>query len=85
MFMDFYRTLVDYDSDSDTLDEPQVDMYVAYLKFKIKYKKKKGDIERDTDPDYKDYLTKIGEMTRTETLSQDVRFVPDIGHLISEE
>ena len=85
MFMDFYRTLVDYDSDSDVLDEPQVDMYVAYLKYRIKYKKKKGDIDRDTDPDYKDYLTKIGEMTRTETLSQDVRFVPDISHLSGAE
>ena len=84
-FMDFYRTIVDYDSDSDTLDEPQVDMYVAYLKYKIKYKKKKGDIDRDTDPDYKDYLTKIGELVKNEVLSQDVRFVPDISHLSGEE
>lgn len=85
LFMDFYRTLPEYDSDSDTLDEPIVDMYVSYLKYKIKYKKKKGDIDKDTDTDYKEYLTKIGEMTRTEVLSQDVRFVPDISHLSDEE
>jgi len=85
IFADYYRKLPEYDSDSDTLDEPDVDMYVSYLKHKIAAKKAKEKYDRDNNPDYKDYINRLGSLIRKETINQTVEFVPDIGHLVDEE
>lgn len=85
IFMDYYRTLPDYDSDADTLDEPSIDMYVSYLKYRIKSLKKKGELKRDNDDDYKDYVQKIGSMIRKEVTSQGVKMVPQIQHLSGQD
>ncbi len=82
IFMDFYRTLPDYDSDADVLDEPDVDALVSYLKYKIKDLKSKGITNKDKDPDYTDYILRVGKMVKKEVSGQGVGFSPDIGHLI---
>jgi hypothetical protein len=82
IIMDFYRTLPDYDSDADVLDEPDVDMFVAYLKYKIKDLKKKGDLVISKDSDYQNYVVRRNKVVQNEFSHQGVGFVPDIGHLI---
>jgi hypothetical protein len=52
IYMDYYSTLPEYDSDSDVLDEPNTDIFVNYLKYKIKYKRKNGDLNIQSDSDY---------------------------------
>ena len=85
VFSDFYRTLPDYDSDADVLDEPDPDALVSYLKYKIKDLKSKGKTDKAKDPDYQDYANRLGKMLRKEVSSQDVSFSPEISHLIDEE
>lgn len=85
VIMDFYRTLPDKDSDADVLDEPEVDMFVSFLKYRIKDKKSKGTTKKDTDPDYQDYVLRRNAMVRKEVSSQDISFSPDIAHLTDAE
>lgn len=82
IIMDFYKTIPEKDSDADVLDEPDVDMLVSYLKYRIKDKKSKGQTKKDTDPDYQDYILRRGALIRKDISGQDTRFTPDIGHLI---
>lgn len=82
---DWYRTLVEKDSDSDTVDEPDYDALVSYLKYKIKDKQKKGTVNKSKDPDYLDYTRRVGLMMNREVLGQEPQLVPDIAHLIDQE
>lgn len=83
---DYYKAIPTIANDSDTFDEPFYDLYVPYLKFKIKYKKANGKIARDSDPDWKDWLAGLSELIGQETPGQRVNFVPDIeGFLSSTE
>jgi len=77
---DYYRTLVDYDSDADELDEPDFDMYVSWLSYKIKKKKNKG-LEPLTDPDYLEWTSRFQKSLANEQLETDVRVSPEISHL----
>lgn len=81
IYMDFYASLPAYDSDADVLDEPEYDMFVSWLKYKIKYKKKKGDIVAEQDSDYLEYTRRKMKLINKERLMQKVQFVPDIAHL----
>lgn len=85
IWADFYRTLPAYDSDSDILDEPDVDMFVSYLKHRIAAKKLKEKYDKTKNSDYADYIARLAALIRKETLNQNVRMVPDIGHLVNEE
>lgn len=85
VLIDFYNSLPEYDSDSDVLDEPEPDMFVSYLKYKIKYLKDKGKIKRENDDDYQEYIQKLSSMIRKERTGQDVRMVPNIGHLQGQD
>lgn len=82
---DFYRNLPSKDSDADIVDEPDYDALTSYVKMKVKEKKAKGKFNKKEDSDYLDFLTRVSDMMRKETLGQDVGFVPDISHLIDEE
>ncbi len=81
IYGDYYRTLVGYDSDADILDEPQYDMFVDYLKAKIKHRKNKGETDITKDPDYKLWLFKKNEALQNEILSTDINISPSIDHL----
>lgn len=82
IYGDYYTTLVGYNSDADILDEPEYDMYVDYLKSKIKHRKNRGDGDITTDSDYKLWQFKKQSALSTEQLSTDIRIVPDIDHLL---
>lgn len=90
IFADYYRTLVGYDSDGDVLDEPQYDMYVDYLKFKIIERKLKGvipvTISRNgqvqiSNNNYQEWLRKKGNALAVEFSEQNIRMFPDISNL----
>lgn len=81
IWMDYYRILPAYNSDGDTLDEPEYDMFVSFLKWKIKSLKSRGELKAETDSDYLEWTRRKAEAKRKETLGQAVQFVPDIDDL----
>ena len=78
VYADYFRTLVSYDSDGDTLDEADYDMYVSYLMAKIKHRKNKGEGNITQDPDYIIYRAKMAAALAREFLATDIRFSPDL-------
>ena len=78
LFMDFYRTLPEYDSDADILDEPDPDMFVSYLKVAIKNKKEKGKLNLSKDSDYQNYVVRRAKAINNEFLHQGVGFIPSV-------
>lgn len=83
---DHYTTIPVMVNDDDTFDEPFYDLYVPFLKWKIKYKKANGKIDRDGDTDYKDFLTGLANLIGQETPGQRVNFIPDVeGYLSGTE
>jgi len=78
IYIDFYRIIPEYDSDGDTLDEPDTDPFVSYLKWKIKYLRSEGKLNISQDPDYLEWITGKKRMLNRERLNQDVGFYPDV-------
>ena len=84
--MDYYYTLPTVTNDSDTFDEPFYDIYVPWVKWKIKYLKTNGRIDRKTDPDYQDWEEGALRNIMQETPGQRINFIPDVtGFLSSSE
>ena len=77
---DYYRTLVAYDSDADELDEPEYDIYVPYLEYKIKKRKNKG-LQPLDDPSYLEWLKRKQNSLNNEYLGAEIHFNPGIDHL----
>ena len=76
-WLDYYKTIVVYDSDADTLDEPIYDMYVNYLIFKIRKKRNQGVSGDDReDPDYKAFYVGLASLIRNEVSGQKIRLIP---------
>lgn len=82
---DYYSKIPEISLDSDTFDEPFYDLYVPYLKYKIKYLKANGHIDRDGDTDYKDWISGSVELLSQETPNQWVNFVPDVNGYLNGE
>ena len=80
IYADYYRTVVDFDSDADVLDEPDPDIFVPYLRYKIRNKKANGTLPL-TDSDYQEWLLRKGNALNKEYLGVEVNFIPDIDHL----
>ena len=81
IYSDYYRTLVGRDSDADILDEPSYDMYVDYLKAKIKHRRNKGIGDITQDSDYKLWEFKKATNLAKEYAGVEIRLNPDISHL----
>ena len=81
IYADYYRTLLGRDSDGDVLDEPSYDMYVPYLKAKIRQKRSRGELQLTEDPDFQLWLVKKQESLAKEFLGVDINIFPDIDHL----
>lgn len=79
IYADYYRTLLGYDSDADSLDEPKYDFYVDYLMAKIRQRRLRGENDITQDPNYKLYLFKKDEALKSEVLQTDIRMSPDVG------
>jgi len=82
VWMDFYRTIPEYNSDADIVDEPDPDCLVSFVKYKIKDKKEKGKLNISKDPDYQNYIIRRNKLVDNERINQNIRFIPAIDHLI---
>ena len=78
IYGDYYRTLVGYDSDADVLDEADYDMYIYFLKAKIKEKKSRGTLILKDDSDFQRWEQRKGNALSNEYLSTDIRIIPDV-------
>ena len=76
VYMDYYSGLPDYDSDADILDEPNVDMFVSWLRYKIKYLKSNGSLDTENDADYKEWKRRGQSLVDAEILGQNIYMYP---------
>lgn len=81
--MDYYTSMSALTDDSSTFDEPFYDLYVYWLKWKIKSKKANGKLDRNSDPDYQDFMSGLAELVAQETPGQRINFIPDIEGFLS--
>ncbi len=82
--MDYYSTIPGTtDEDSGVFDEPFYDLYVPWLRWKIKYLKANGKIDKDKDTDYKEWMSGITTLIGQETPGQRLNFVPDVEGFLS--
>lgn len=77
IFLDFYTELTRADSDGDTLDEPHFEMFIPYLRWRIR-KRRDPDLKADDSDDYKSWTEKRDAAVAKEYLGQDVRLVVDV-------
>ena len=83
IIMDYYQSLPTITTDSQAFDEPFYDMYVSFLKWKIKYKKANGKIDRNSDSDWMDWSEGVARVIAQETNGQRIHLVPDIEGFLS--
>lgn len=77
IYMDYYQELQQYDSDADSLDEPFYNLFVPYLRWRIKYLKANGKIKKETDPDWKEWDEGKVIVIAQEMSGQDCYLIPD--------
>jgi hypothetical protein len=77
IYADYWNTFSAVDSDVDTLDEPDYDMFVNYLAYRIKKRKLKGKLDLKDD-DYQEYLLRSSKLINKERSGQDVYFKPEV-------
>lgn len=80
IWVDYYRTLVPYDSDADELDEPDYDMYIHYLAYRIK-KRLNPSLDDQKDSDYLEWILRKNNVLKNEYIGAEISFYPDIDHL----
>ena len=78
IYMDYYQALQPVNSDADVLDEIFYDLYVPYLKFKIKSLKSNGALKPTEDGDYLLFQQGLSELVSQELSGSSVYFCPDI-------
>jgi hypothetical protein len=78
IWLDYYSTMSAVNSDADTLDEPEYDMYVSWLKWKIKYFKSGGTAKQSEDSDYQEWSNRKTDLISKEMLGQGVYMIPDV-------
>lgn len=81
IWVDYYRTLPGYDSDGDTLDEPDYDMYIYFLKAKIKDRKNKGEGDITKDSDFLLWQVRKKAALVKEYIGVDIHIIPGVDHL----
>lgn len=77
IWLDYYKKIADINSDADTLDEPFYNIFIPYLKYKIKLRKN-PQMNVTKDPDYLDWVQKREAQVGKEWLAQDLRIDVDI-------
>ena len=77
IYMDYYSTIPAYNSDADTLDEPEYDCFVSYLKWKIKYTQSSGKLNPKSDNDYIEWQIRKESMIAKQYLGQNIYMIPN--------
>ena len=81
--IDYYKAISTISYDTDTFDEPFYDHYVSYLKWKIKYLKANGKIDKEDDPDYQEWREGVKKVIGQEMPGQRMNFIPDTEGFLS--
>lgn len=81
IYADYWGTFTSINSDADTFDEPDYDMFVSYLAFRIKKRKEKGELKMEDDDDGRRYLERSLKLIARERHEQGLSLAPDISHL----
>lgn len=81
--VDYYAKMTEMTQDTDSFDEPFYDLYVSFLKYKLKYLKANGKIDRDGDTDWKDFVSGLSNLVGQEVGGQRLYFVPDVEGFLS--
>lgn len=76
VYIDYYSAMTTIYNDNSLLDETQFDLFVSWLKWKIKYRKANGNIDKDTDPDFKEWSSRKDNIINSEIADRDIRFFP---------
>lgn len=76
IWIDYYKTMPVYNSDADILDEPEYDLFVNYLKWKIKYKKSNGTLSPQKDTDFQLWEKRKNDLISKEVTGQYIQFIP---------
>lgn len=77
VWIDYYAKITHANSDGDALDEPFHHIYVPYVKFRIKLRKN-PQMDKETDPDYKDWIEKRESQVAKNWTGQDMTIQVDI-------
>lgn len=81
IYADYYRKVVELQTDYDSLDEPEYDMFVYGLAWKIK-KRKNPELQLLKDSDYLMWLQLKNSSHANEFEGNVVSLSPDIDHLM---
>jgi hypothetical protein len=76
VWMDYYSTIVAITDDATTLDEPEFDLFVSYLKFRIKSLKANGKLEQKTDSDWIEWTDRKTNLINKEIGGQEIHLIP---------
>jgi len=77
IWLDYYKTITDINSDSDLLDEPFYNIYIPWLKWKIKSRKDQS-LNNKEDGDYLDWKNKVQEQVVKNYTGQNLTINIDI-------
>jgi len=77
VYINYYKKIIDINSDSDELDEPFYNIYISFLRFKIKQKKDKK-LDWKNDIDYIKWSTMKKAQIEKEYFGQKTRINIDI-------
>lgn len=77
IYADYYSTMPAYDSDADELDEPEYDLFVNYLKWRIKSKQSGGKLKPQEDPDWLIWEKKKSTLIEKQYLGQSIYLIPN--------
>ena len=81
IFLDYYAKLTKADSDGDQLDEPWAEIYIPYLRYRIKHRKN-NQIDRKSDPDFQDWEERKNIQAQKEFTGQSLRISVDVPGMI---
>lgn len=77
VWCDYYSEIPAYDSDGDTLDEPETDLFVHFLRWKIELKKSNGKLKPTESGNYLLWTKGKDDLIKKEYTGQRLEFVPD--------
>lgn len=77
IWLDYYKTITDVNSDADLLDEPFYNIYIPWMKWKIK-SKKDSSLKAEEDSDYKDWKSKQEQQVIKNYAGQNITINIDI-------
>jgi len=77
IWLDYYKVITDINSDTDALDEPFYNIYIPWLKWKIK-SRKDSTLKSKDDTDYNDWKLKSETQVAKAYTGQNLKIVIDL-------